>query len=164
MIASWESHKTELVVDYEHNSLNPFVERSPAAGWVEGIELREDGVYALVRWTENARSLIEGREYRYISPVILLDEDTSEAIALHSVALVNTPAIDGMQPLAASSTASNGEAAPQNWTYTASELPAAKDCLRIPASRRPICCSSLYARTTIEQRGRVSPIIISLIP
>lgn len=112
MLATWETHKTELVVDYEHNSLNPFAAENPAAGWVESLEIREDGVYAQVRWTARAKGMIEAREYRYISPVVGLDADTDEAVALYSVAITNTPAIDGMQPLAASKTVVVTGAAP----------------------------------------------------
>jgi phage I-like protein len=30
----------DVVVDYEHNSLNPFAERAPAAGWIDQMDVR----------------------------------------------------------------------------------------------------------------------------
>jgi phage I-like protein len=105
ILASLEAQKTEAVVDFQHATVNPFVGDAPAAGWLEGYDAREDGLWGLARWTEGGMEAKAKRKYRYISPVIGLDPDTREAISLHSASLVNSPAIDGMQPVVNSNAA-----------------------------------------------------------
>lgn len=96
-----------LAIDYEHQSFDRFNTRAdglrPAAGWIGGLEIREDGLWAIeVTWTERAAELLRAGEYRYFSPVILwTDEDRGDVAALGPVALTNDPAMRGVQPLAA---------------------------------------------------------------
>lgn len=99
IIRNFESFGIKLVIDYEHQSLNSGFngQPAPAAGWIGKLELRENGVWATdLEWTEEARLLIEGKKYRYISPVIVFDDhdphdDSWIGCSLHSVALTNTP-------------------------------------------------------------------------
>ncbi|WP_244234158.1 phage protease, partial [Pseudomonas aeruginosa] len=57
-----------LVIDYEHKTLQAG-EVNPAAGWIKRMEMRVDGLYAVdVQWTDQARQMIRGGHYRYISP------------------------------------------------------------------------------------------------
>lgn len=87
----------DIVFDYEHQTLSG--ERAPAAGWIKELEARDDGVWARVEWTDEARALIETKQYRYYSPT--LDFADGDA-RLHSVALTNTPLMGrDIQPLAA---------------------------------------------------------------
>jgi hypothetical protein len=98
----------KLAIDYEHQSLDRRNTRPdglrPAAGWIGGLEVREDGLWAVdVTWTPRARELLRSGEYRYFSPVIYWsDEDFSDVVALGPVALTNDPAMHGVRPLAAS--------------------------------------------------------------
>lgn len=100
-----------LAIDYEHQSIDRYNTRPdglrPAAGWIGGLELRDDGLYAVnVSWTPRAAELLRGGEYRYFSPVIYWsDADHTDLAALGPVALTNDPAMHGLQPLAASRTA-----------------------------------------------------------
>ncbi len=82
----------DLVIDYEHQSLNAAENGrpAPAAGWVGEFEARDDGLYGRVRWTEAARAMIAAHEYRYLSPVFF-HSDAGEVLALQSAALTNTP-------------------------------------------------------------------------
>lgn len=95
----------EVVVDYEHQTLSGV--KAPAAGWIKAVEPREDGLWAQIGWTEEARRMIRAKEYQYYSPVLNFagrDTHTGEPIgaALHSVALTNTPLLAGdILPLAA---------------------------------------------------------------
>ncbi len=98
----------DTVVDYKHSSLNPFVERSPAAGWIDDLDVRQTdqglGLFARVKWTESAAKAIREREYRYLSPTILWrtkDRKTGVDLgtSLHSVALTNTPFLDELPDL-----------------------------------------------------------------
>lgn len=109
----------DIVLDYEHNTYNPFVpEGSRAAGWIRevftaapGQAIEDDvlsmkvdeygpGVYARVSLTEAAAGKIKAKEYRYLSPVVRTnDEDT--VLEIVGAAVTNDPALDGMMPLAA---------------------------------------------------------------
>jgi phage I-like protein len=98
----------KLAIDYEHQSFDRCNTRSdglrPAAGWIGGLEIRDDGLWAVNEsWTERAAELLRSGEYRYFSPVIFwTDEDHSDLAALGPVALTNDPAMRGVRPLAAS--------------------------------------------------------------
>lgn len=87
----------DLVVDYEHQTLSGA--QAPAAGWVKELLLKETGIAARVEWTDTARRYLENREYRYLSPVISVRKGDGKATGLYSIALTNTPAIDGMTPI-----------------------------------------------------------------
>ena len=106
IIAAFESHGVDLVIDYEHAT--PQVEaggaaKAPAAGWIKGLRyVKGEGLYAdPVEWTEGAAAEIAAREYRYSSPVILYDEETKAIKKLHSVALTNKPRTIGQSELLA---------------------------------------------------------------
>ena len=97
MVQKFKNRKVDIVIDYEHQTLNNI--QAPASGWVKEISLKNDGIYALVEWTDKASQYIKSKEYRYLSPVILVDKNTRKVHELHSVALTNTPAIDGMEAI-----------------------------------------------------------------
>lgn len=104
----FESLRRKLAIDYEHQTFDAHNSRpdglSPAAGWIGGLEVRGDGLWAVdVSWTDRAAELLRAGEYKYFSPVIFwTDEDFSDVAALGPVALTNDPAMRGVQPLAAS--------------------------------------------------------------
>lgn len=83
----------DLPVDLEHATelKAPKGEPAPAMGWIK--ELRVDGgrVMGRVEWTEDGRKAVESKAYRYLSPVILFEQDTSRVRAITSVALTNRP-------------------------------------------------------------------------
>ncbi len=84
----------DLVIDFEHAQelKAPQGEKAPAAGWASGFYARGDrSVWAKVAWTPAGREAIANREYRYLSPVLLLDRATMAIKALASVGLVNKP-------------------------------------------------------------------------
>ncbi len=97
----------KLAIDYEHQSFDRLNRRSdglrPAAGWIGGLAVRDDGLWAVdVTWTDRASELLRTGEYRYFSPVIFwTDEDHTGVAALGPVALTNDPAMHGVTPLAA---------------------------------------------------------------
>lgn len=97
------SRSTQVVIDYEHQTLESAKngKPAPAAGWVEAIEWREgSGLWIKPSWTARAKEHILGREYRYLSAVFPYDKSSGTPLSLHSVALVNTPGIDGMAEVA----------------------------------------------------------------
>lgn len=87
----------DLVVDYEHQTLKGV--QAPAAGWVKALRMGDGCIEALVEWTETAAKYLKNKEYRYLSPVITVRKSDGKATGLHSLALTNTPAIEGMTPI-----------------------------------------------------------------
>lgn len=87
----------DLVIDYEHQTLKGV--QAPAAGWIKELMLKNSQIQARVEWTPTAKKYLQNKEYRYLSPVITVRKSDSKATGLHSLALTNTPAIEGMAPL-----------------------------------------------------------------
>jgi len=101
----------DFLIDYEHKSLTG--EEAPAAAWVTQLEARDDGVWGKVEWTPRAAESLRNREYRYLSPVFLLEAESRKVTRLISAALTNTPAIRSLDAIIASSTNSPGTGAQQ---------------------------------------------------
>jgi phage I-like protein len=97
------AEKTPIVIDYEHQTLRAESngQPAPAAGWITRVEWRAgQGLFATVNWTDAAKARIANGEYRYISPVITADE-AGNVVGMHLAALVNHPALLGMEPVVA---------------------------------------------------------------
>ena len=90
----FKDRKLDLVIDYEHQKLSDV--QAPAGGWIKELYKGEDAIIAKVEWTAKAAEYLKNKEYRYLSPVVLVRKRDQKATAIHSVALTNTPAIDGM--------------------------------------------------------------------
>lgn len=104
VIAMMSSRKNDTLIDYEHQSLLTKTNGKPviAAGWFHEMEFRADGLWAInIGWTEAAKRHIKEKEYRYISAVFEFDAATGAVVDVWSIALTNTPALDGLQSLAA---------------------------------------------------------------
>ncbi|MDI6853162.1 MAG: phage protease [Deltaproteobacteria bacterium] len=99
IVEAFQSRGVDLVVDYEHQSLNGG--RAPAAGWIKELAAREDGLWARVEWTAQAGEYLRQKEYRYFSPVLKLDPETRQPLALLNAALTNVPAMKQVTPLVA---------------------------------------------------------------
>ena len=95
----------ELLVDYDHFS-DDLNQPSEAAGWIQELQNREDGLYGRIRWSRSGKAAVEGLEYRFISPVWLptdceeLDNRRLRPLRLDKAAVTNEPNIKGMKPLA----------------------------------------------------------------
>ncbi len=104
VLAEFTRHGTDLVIDYEHQSLGGRYAApdglAPAAGWIRSLEIRPgQGIWGHVRWTPAAARRVLRREYRFVSPVVIIRKQDRKVMALDSVALTNRPAIAGMQPV-----------------------------------------------------------------
>ncbi|WP_339860402.1 phage protease [Thalassospira alkalitolerans] len=99
LIGRSKDRSTDIVVDYEHQTLltDQNGKPAPAAGWIkpETLEYRDDGLYGVISWTAAAKAAIDSDEYRYLSPVFSYDPNTRNPLELLHVALTNTPAING---------------------------------------------------------------------
>ncbi len=114
-VEAFRLHGTDLPVDYEHQTLGGAYSspsgQAPAAGWIKALSLvtpeqsssdenaPEPGLWADVEWTPEATERLRSREYRYLSPVALVRRGDRRLVGVHSVALTNKPAIQGMRPV-----------------------------------------------------------------
>ena len=111
--ASWNARKSEMganfpgmLVDYDHFSHD---EDKPtgAAGWIEAVEIRQDGLWGLPRWSQDGRAKLEGGMYRLVSPVLSgferVGEENGKKVlrptVLERLALTNDPQLRGMPPV-----------------------------------------------------------------
>lgn len=97
-----EERGVPWVLDFHHQTVR--VEEggaaeAPAAGFITGLELGEDGfVYGVVTWSETGRERVSRGEYAYVSPVLLYDPTPDgmgrhRVLGYHSFALTNNPGI-----------------------------------------------------------------------
>lgn len=133
IVANFVSLGRDLVIDYEHQTLYADYSgtAAPAAGWMDRLEVREDGIWAHVRmWTDRAAAFLRAKEYRYLSPVLFFDTTDPRSgrrvgTALHSVALTNSPFLSELPPIVnrGGASASSGGSM-LSWLLLALGLPA----------------------------------------
>jgi phage I-like protein len=121
-LANFAARGVDYSVDYNHASILGYQD-APAAGWITGLEAvrpgagetpdpTKHGILLTVQWTPRGRQRIKEGEYRYASAVLARDSETGATLPMViGCALTNTPAIHGLQVLAASEErfASTGE-------------------------------------------------------
>lgn len=99
LVEKFNRRKNDLVIDYEHQTLTGA--EAPAAGWIKALAYNPaQGLWADVEWTPRGAEYVKNKEYRYLSPVVRVRKSDNRAVELHSAALTNDPAIDGMVPIA----------------------------------------------------------------
>lgn len=93
-----------IAIDYEHQTEHARLngQAAPAAGWIEDIEARADGLYGKVAWTEKAGAMVRGREYRFLSPVFRYDPKTREVKRIIMAGLTNDRAFADLKAFAKS--------------------------------------------------------------
>jgi len=94
VIAEFKDRGVEIPIDFEHSTITrgDIGLDAPAVGWIYALRYEKGvGLIAKVKWNEQAEKLIENKQYKYHSPVALIDDETNEVIVIHSVALTNTP-------------------------------------------------------------------------
>lgn len=100
IISRYERRGNDVVIDYEHQTLKGI--QAPAAGWITRLVNRGvQGLWAVVKWSDRAKDYLRNREYRYFSPVYSIRKSDRRIIALHSVALTNSPKTNQLKPLVA---------------------------------------------------------------
>ena len=117
-----------LLVDFDHSSHDP-AQPTTAAGWIGGLEHRDDGLYAQIRWSDLGHQALTGGRYRLASPVWNRADcdqwtapggDGREVVHLRPrrldrLALTNDPNLPGLTPLsnrASQSSISDGHRPP----------------------------------------------------
>lgn len=95
----------QMPIDYDHaiDLAAPNGGNAPAAGWIKGLQSRQDGIWGLVDWTPRAADQLASREYRYLSPVFHHAPDGTIHRLLRA-SLTNNPNIDQLTALASMET------------------------------------------------------------
>lgn len=86
----------EILADIDHASTRIGNNRdSSAVGWFSKFFVQPlKGLFATLRLTKRGKELVENREYRYLSPTFMLNEN-GEPVDLHSASFTNIPAFKG---------------------------------------------------------------------
>jgi hypothetical protein len=79
----------------------------PASFWIESFSWKPDGIYAKGEWTQRGKQSVEGKEYRYFSPVFYVDDKHGDPAKIqcrkgakaNMGALINDPAFHNILPL-----------------------------------------------------------------
>jgi hypothetical protein len=93
-----------LLVDYDHLSQQDG-NTTEAAGWIDDLSVRNNGLWGRVRWTDSGEKAVNGGRFRMVSPVWKksecekIDNKVLRPLVLDSVAITNEPNIKGMVPL-----------------------------------------------------------------
>lgn len=105
-MAYQERRGMDTMVDYEHASRYATFAVDPqkagrAAAWCR-LECKNGELWCTrVDWTPAGREAVESKEQRFFSPVFAYNKDTLVIGECIQIGLTSTPALDGLQPLAA---------------------------------------------------------------
>jgi hypothetical protein len=94
--------RQDIAIDYEHGEDK--AKGNKASGWYRAMELRDDGVYAQIEFTEPAKQEIKNGEWRYFSPLFVdlyEDAETNEVFedVIIGGGLTNRPWMKDMVPI-----------------------------------------------------------------
>ena len=93
-----------LLIDFDHFSLDDKL-KSEAAGWINELQNRDDGLWAKIRWSDVGEECVKGGRYRFLSPVWSqrdcedLGNGRLRPVRLLNAAVTNDPNLKGMVPL-----------------------------------------------------------------
>lgn len=93
-----------VLIDFDHFSCDQ-EKSSEAAGWIEQLAVRDDGLWGKCRWSDTGEAALKGGRYRLFSPVLGFTPrkyspgERVEPTALLRGALTNDPRIKGMLPI-----------------------------------------------------------------
>lgn len=98
--ASLNAHAGRIPIDENHATdlAAPEGRPAPARGWVIAMEARADGIYGQVEWSAAGTALMSERAYRFISPVLIHDQQ-GIVLDLPRASLTNLPNLRGMAAL-----------------------------------------------------------------
>jgi len=103
-----------LLIDYDHES-HDLSKRTTAAGWIDKLQIRNNGLWGMPRWSAEGQKDVEGGTYRFLSPVFTLADCEELApskdgtqrlrpLKLVDAALTNRPNLRDLQPITNRST------------------------------------------------------------
>lgn len=91
----------EVLLDFDHESRDPS-KRTTAAGWIDRVAARQDGLWGHVRWSEAGERAVANGEYRFVSPVWDVEELGEARVRptrLLEAGLTNKPNIKTILPI-----------------------------------------------------------------
>lgn len=90
ILDAWRQNGSkELLVDADHDSIGG---STRAYAWASNLRVDPDrGLLADFILTDHGRQALQNREYRFVSPVFNIEENTNAILALDSIALTNRP-------------------------------------------------------------------------
>ena len=94
LVLAFEANGIDLPIDYEHQNDKPEARLSgpvPAAGWIKELRVLDGGLWGRAEWTETAAEMIRSKEYRFLSPSILVHPKTRQIMQLKGAGLVHNP-------------------------------------------------------------------------
>ncbi len=85
-----------LPIDYDHQTdfTRDSGNAAPAAGWLRELQVRDDGIWGRVEWTERGGAAVSAKEYRFISPVFHFNKKTKAVTRILRAGLTNDPALN----------------------------------------------------------------------
>ena len=99
IVENWQLDGSKpILCDVDHSSVE--TSNTQAAGWLTSIWVDEEAkrLKGMLQVSESGAELLNGLEYRYLSPVLLFTED-NYPYYLDSVALTNTPRLQELKPV-----------------------------------------------------------------
>lgn len=108
VMAEYQRHGVDLIVDLEHDSLDEEARkmRADAANALAHfqLEVRNGELWAVnVSWNEDGATRLRKKTQRYLSPAFLTEKETGRIVELWNVALCSMPATRQAVPLVAAS-------------------------------------------------------------
>lgn len=94
IINNFNMNKRPILVDFDHNSLNPVICNSESAGWIEDLRVVDDmKLIGRTKLTSLGLNAFNGLTYRWVSPVYEMENPGTDTqiVTLHSVAFTNIP-------------------------------------------------------------------------
>jgi Mu-like prophage I protein len=176
IVSNFKATQNRVIpVDFEHASeADPTAGSipaigAPAQGWIRDLDNRgKAGLWGLVEWGDLAREYIKAGKYYSVSPAIRFgakDRVTGEAVGarMTSLALTNSPFLDGLASLAARDTLAQPLAAPDEY------MPRIRAALSLSPLAGPLECVTELARlrdriaeSTDPRGGVTGPYITAL--
>ena len=99
IVENWKKDgEKPILCDVDHSSIE--TSKTQAAGWVTNIWVDESAkrLMGTLQVSESGAELLNGLEYRYVSPVLLFTEENFPYY-LDSIALTNTPRLQELRPV-----------------------------------------------------------------
>lgn len=89
-----------MPIDFDHALDDGGSKDGRAAGWITGLEVVGDKIVASVDWTVAGREALQGKLYRFISPVFYTNPTNGEVTHLARAGLTNYPALPELKQVA----------------------------------------------------------------
>ena len=99
VIENWKAEGSkDILCDIDHSSVE--TNDTIAAGWINSLFIDEDAkrLKGYLHLSQKGADLLNGLEYRYISPVLMFTED-NYPYYLDSASLTNTPRLQELRPV-----------------------------------------------------------------